>query len=151
MRADLIAKLRENAAFLERKGWSKSAILEMTAATALEKLESPGEPSVEREALHRIKELVCGEARPRWDNSPETTSTRGVIADICDIGLNARRAPEPGAGQWLAIDTAKFMNRPPCYICGYNGPGYYDSVKHPCAAHYHAAVDRRASTKGEKP
>lgn len=61
-----------------------------------QRLTSSGEPSVEREALHRIKELVCGEARPRWDNSPETTSTRGVIADICDIGLNARRAPEPG-------------------------------------------------------
>lgn len=50
--------------------------------------------------------------------------------------LTARALPA------LHIDTAKFMNRPPCYICGYNGPGYFDSVKHPCAAHYHAAMEK---------
>ena len=38
-------------------------------------------------ALQKIKDMVCGEARPRWDFSPETTGTRGVIADICDSVL----------------------------------------------------------------
>jgi predicted Zn-dependent protease len=37
-----------------------------------------------RSALREVKNLVVGEARPRWDNSYETTVTRGKIADICD-------------------------------------------------------------------
>lgn len=29
----------------------------------------------------------------------------------------------------------------PCYLCGYNGPGYYQPQTHPCAARYHAAME----------
>lgn len=29
----------------------------------------------------------------------------------------------------------------PCYLCGYNGPGYYQPQTHPCAARYHAALE----------
>ena len=39
-----------------------------------------------------------------------------------------------------AIDRARF-ERAPCYLCGYNGPGYYKPDKHPCAAKYHAALE----------
>lgn len=29
------------------------------------------------------------------------------------------------------------MERPPCFCCGYNGPGYYNSKMHPCAKRHH--------------
>ncbi len=31
------------------------------------------------------------------------------------------------------------MEKPPCFRCGYNGPGYYQPDKHPCAALHHKA------------
>lgn len=35
------------------------------------------------------------------------------------------------------LDRERF-ERSPCYLCGYNGEGYYQPDKHPCAARYHA-------------
>lgn len=29
------------------------------------------------------------------------------------------------------------FERPPCFICGYKGPGYFKPAKHKCAARYH--------------
>ena len=29
------------------------------------------------------------------------------------------------------------MNDPPCFCCGYNGPGYFDVKVHPCADRSH--------------
>ncbi len=29
------------------------------------------------------------------------------------------------------------MNKPPCFKCGYNGPGYYQPETHPCAKLHH--------------
>jgi cell division protein FtsB len=31
------------------------------------------------------------------------------------------------------------MDNPPCFCCGYNGSGYYQPDKHPCAERHHAA------------
>jgi hypothetical protein len=31
------------------------------------------------------------------------------------------------------------MSDPPCFACGYNGPGYYQTSHHPCAARHHEA------------
>jgi len=41
------------------------------------------------EALEKIKVAVCGDARSSWDVSPETTETRGRIANVCDVALTA--------------------------------------------------------------
>ncbi len=41
-----------------------------------------------REALARIEGLVCGD-KVRWNNQWATTSTRGLIADICDCALDS--------------------------------------------------------------
>lgn len=32
------------------------------------------------------------------------------------------------------------MFSPPCFVCGYNGPGYYQPDKHPCAKRHHDIV-----------
>jgi hypothetical protein len=34
------------------------------------------------------------------------------------------------------------MTKPPCFVCGYNGEGYYNPTKHPCAAHHHALAGK---------
>jgi hypothetical protein len=36
----------------------------------------------------------------------------------------------------------------PCFICGYNGAGYFKPSTHPCAARYHAK--RQPDADGEK-
>jgi hypothetical protein len=33
--------------------------------------------------------------------------------------------------------TLGAMNKPPCFLCGYNGPGYYQPEHHPCADRHH--------------
>lgn len=30
------------------------------------------------------------------------------------------------------------MNEAPCFVCGYNGAGYYQPDKHKCAKRHHA-------------
>lgn len=35
------------------------------------------------------------------------------------------------------FDRKRFIDNPPCYICGYNGPSYFNPFVHPCAAMYH--------------
>lgn len=32
------------------------------------------------------------------------------------------------------------MDTPPCFCCGYNGAGYYQPDKHPCAARHRDAI-----------
>lgn len=45
----------------------------------------------------------------------------------------------PGPDQQpAAVDRARFR-KAPCYLCGYNGAGYFQPETHPCAALYHAA------------
>ena len=39
----------------------------------------------------------------------------------------------------VTIDKARF-EQAPCYLCGYNGPGYYQPDTHKCAALYHGYV-----------
>jgi len=33
--------------------------------------------------------------------------------------------------------TLGAMEKPPCFVCGYNGPGYFQPDKHPCAERHH--------------
>lgn len=32
------------------------------------------------------------------------------------------------------------MAQAPCFVCGYNGPNYFQPDVHPCAARHHAAI-----------
>ena len=42
----------------------------------------------------------------------------------------------------LAMSTHLFEEAP-CFLCGYNGPGYYQPEQHPCAALYHEAMEEQ--------
>ena len=57
------------------------------------------------------------------------------------------RTTPPSAPVDGAIDKARFK-RAPCYLCGYNGPGYYQPDTHPCAAKYHAALAAHRKQEG---
>lgn len=72
------------------------------------------------------------------------TAAEGVIekANAFARAVIARYAPQQPAAVDGAIDKARF-ERAPCYLCGYNGPGYYQPDTHPCAAKYHAAQQAR--------
>ena len=54
-------------------------------------------------------------------------------------------APQQPAVVDGAVDKARFK-RAPCYLCGYNGPGYYQPDTHPCAAKYHATQHQEPTT-----
>ena len=60
----------------------------------------------------------------------------GVIDAHIDAAI-ARCETDFAAQQPAAVDRARFR-KAPCYLCGYNGPGYFQPETHPCAATYHA-------------
>lgn len=35
------------------------------------------------------------------------------------------------------------MNFPPCFCCGYNGPGYYQPEKHKCVHRHYASKNSK--------
>lgn len=53
------------------------------------------------------------------------------------VGTVARKALHPPAEKGQPIDRARF-EQAPCYLCGYNGHGYFQPDRHKCAALYHA-------------
>lgn len=38
------------------------------------------------------------------------------------------------------------MCNPPCFCCGYSGPGYYQPDKHPCAERHHLLFNASAAS-----
>lgn len=42
-----------------------------------------------RDSFQWIKDHVCGEAIPNWQDSMTTTMSRGKIADVCDMALES--------------------------------------------------------------
>lgn len=94
------------------------------------KLQTVDNPSPEVllvHAMHALEEYVQrNEALEQWRQA-----VRAMEASI--------DAVQPAAVDG-AIDKARF-ERAPCYLCGYNGPGYYRPDTHPCAAKYHAAQE----------
>lgn len=95
---------------------------------------------------------VVAWARPvyaRPVNAPEEWS------EMVDVEFHTRPEKPEGEG-WYPLVVAIFAQQPaavdgaidktrferaPCYLCGYNGLGYYQPDTHPCAAKYHAALE----------
>lgn len=77
-------------------------------------------------------------------NEQEVYKARAELHDYYGAQLAALRAEIERLTTRL-FDRGE-MDKPPCFVCGYNGAGYYNPDTHPCAAKHHAA---RASVKGE--
>lgn len=59
----------------------------------------------------------------------------------CQRILAALEAAQADVRRYLEMLFAKgAMMDAPCFVCGYNGPGYFQPDKHPCAARHHAAA-----------
>jgi len=50
-------------------------------------------------------------------------------------------------GKILRLENLLFkkglMCEAPCFLCGYNGPEYYESSHHPCASRHHEFCNKR--------
>jgi len=46
-------------------------------------------------------------------------------------------------GEVDRLDRRQF-EQAPCYLCGYNGEGYYQPKTHPCAVRYHAQIEGKS-------
>jgi hypothetical protein len=67
----------------------------------------------------------------------ELAKARGKLRDDWNRFMDALRAE---VGRHLNADETfdrKRFEKAPCYICGYNGAGYYQPGLHRCAAQYH--------------
>lgn len=55
--------------------------------------------------------------------------------------VNRQQSQLSETGQQKLLEDRLFtlgeMNKPPCFCCGYNGEGYYQPEKHPCAERHH--------------
>lgn len=61
------------------------------------------------------------------------------MAETCEENLYnavAEASPSPVIARPQRMDIKRFQ-KAPCYICGYNGPGYYQPEVHDCAGLYH--------------
>ena len=82
-------------------------------------------------------------ASMRCDDCHEPTGPRAVC-ETC-AGIRSDAVSQQPAAVDEAMDKARFK-RAPCYLCGYNGPGYYQPDTHPCAAKYHATQHQEPTT-----
>lgn len=63
-------------------------------------------------------------------------------ADIARLFATVRRLRELGFASGL-------MSSSPCFVCGYDGEGYFDPNAHPCATSHRALCKRDAWHKSE--
>jgi chromosome segregation ATPase len=77
-------------------------------------------------------------AREAWDERAKAQT----FATNCQ-NRTERSEDDLAAARALLFKCGQ-MTKPPCFVCGYNGEGYYNPTKHPCAAHHHALAGKDA-------
>jgi hypothetical protein len=92
--------------------------------------------------LERIRDLLASLPVDCLGSGTDASGQPYPIRDEVIHGITKALAQQPAAG---AVDKARFK-RAPCYLCGYNGPGYYQPDTHPCAAKYHATQHQEPTT-----
>ena len=57
--------------------------------------------------------------------------------EIANVAVRMGYRPDIAFARIKKLEDRLFqlgeMNRQPCFVCGYNGEGYYQPDKHPCA------------------
>jgi hypothetical protein len=85
-----------------------------------------------------------------WDDG--LPDNRKTFPDLCPPVASVQYAydrPPAQAAHVDRIDKRRFA-KAPCYLCGYNGPGYYQPNTHPCAAKYHVEDAEPVAQEGEE-
>lgn len=96
-------------------------------------------------AYHRCYPECCGRAgmeccgQPLQAWSPDDQHIMDTLGPVekdlrAALAADAERLSVP-------IDCERFACAP-CYLCGYNGAGYYQPAMHPCAKLFHAAAEK---------
>ena len=81
---------------------------------------------------HYASELICEKCNTFSCICPTVHDTKRTIksTEVKRLETEVKR-----------LETLLFklgaMNDPPCFCCGYNGPGYFDTKVHPCADRHH--------------
>lgn len=70
--------------------------------------------------------------------------------DPRDVGYDIRPIPSATTPPAPASIDRKRFEQAPCYLCGYNGPGYYQPDTHACAARYHNEAPAPAPADDEQ-
>ena len=121
---------------IARNGFSQEAEM-LDAAPVLPdgtllytRLAPPASPAgVPDVLIHKALIIAANIRTADWLDAGGTLNEQDALRDWIAA---APSAPEGGH-----IDRARF-EKAPCYLCGYNGPGYYQPGTHSCAAKYHA-------------
>lgn len=98
-----------------------------------------------RKALLAALDAARGDVRQRVKDTLTDYLDHYPHPEFLDAVM-AHFAP-PAALAVPVVDKARFESAP-CYLCGYNGPGYYQPSQHPCAAGYHAQQPAAAVPAG---
>jgi hypothetical protein len=85
--------------------------------------------------LKRADEIMDSERQGTTERIRQTEAKRD---DLFSKLAAARVEVERLAG---VAFKAGVMDHAPCFYCGYNGEGYYQPDKHPCAARHHKAME----------
>lgn len=93
----------------------------------------------EVERLKRIEELALIWAAYQDDESKANPDLLMQSLDAADALYDAvsARLPDPTPAALVGRMDLKRFEKAPCYICGYNGPNYYQAEVHECAGLYH--------------
>jgi hypothetical protein len=91
-------------------------------------------------------EVPYGWIEPPTGNFVDHATKLEMPRDAATFTLPVFLHPAQPASQQGELDEfdRKRFEQAPCYLCGYNGAGYYQPATHPCANRYHA------SQQGEK-
>lgn len=102
---------------------------------------------------------LAGSAEPADEPLPGSRPLADVVAEVearpgmrerLDVARDRIREKIAEPANDAPVGVERFQEAP-CYLCGYNGLGYYNSQIHPCAANYHEATmaRRRCEPCGE--
>ena len=83
---------------------------------------------------------LLADANEEPAHTPWSRDVRTVLSALEAAQADARRYAD-------ALFSLGAMRDPPCFFCGYDGPGYFQPNHHPCARRHHAAI--AAAMKGE--
>jgi len=92
----------------------------------------------------RVAELEADAARYQFIKANvRRLDINGLCLSIQNLEVRIdqmRGVPSAGVARPQRMDLKRFQ-KAPCYICGYNGPNYYQPEVHDCAGLYHEQAD----------
>lgn len=83
--------------------------------------------------MSEMPERIFADAGAYWQKNVSESKYQHEFTEYIRADLAAERIEEL-EDKLFALGA---MERPPCFCCGYNGPGYYNSKMHPCAKRHH--------------